>query len=239
MTSALELRHYGHDDLPEIRQTLLDVHGDVYAAEMEDEFNQRFPWFVDHWGGHPEFACVIAHDGAEVVGFAYGAPAKDGWEWWREHLEAVPGGTTTFHFSELMVREQWRKTGVAERLHRALMDARDEDLAALLVDAAHPRVQALYESWGYRKAGEDQPFPDSPVFAVMLVDLPLSRCSLLGPEPVALRRSEMANNGVPDTVVSVWAGRSDPGFAKRTYVHPDPQSLEAGSDKAAELLGRL
>ncbi|MCZ9342327.1 tyrosine-type recombinase/integrase, partial [Streptomyces sp. TRM76130] len=36
--------------------------------------------------------------------------------------------------------------------------------------------------------------------------------------------SWMANNGVPDTVVSAWAGHSDLGFTKRVYVHPDPQS---------------
>ncbi|MFC8517504.1 tyrosine-type recombinase/integrase [Streptomyces sp. NPDC057257] len=48
--------------------------------------------------------------------------------------------------------------------------------------------------------------------------------------------SWMANNGVPDTVVSAWAGHSDLGFTKRTYVHPDPQSLKAGSDKLGELL---
>lgn len=48
--------------------------------------------------------------------------------------------------------------------------------------------------------------------------------------------SWMANNGVPDTVVSAWAGHADLGFTKRIYVHPDPQSLKAGSDKLAELL---
>jgi integrase len=48
--------------------------------------------------------------------------------------------------------------------------------------------------------------------------------------------SWMANNGVPDTVVSAWAGHSDLSFTKRTYVHPDPQSLRAGSDKLGELL---
>ncbi|MFE9340815.1 acetyltransferase [Streptomyces sp. NPDC007063] len=72
-----------------------------------------------------------------------------------------------------MVREPWRKTGTAEQLHRALMDARDEALAALLVDVTHPKVEALYTSWGYRKVGEDQPFPDSPVYAVMIANLPL------------------------------------------------------------------
>jgi len=48
--------------------------------------------------------------------------------------------------------------------------------------------------------------------------------------------SWMANNGVPDTVVSAWAGHSDLSFTKRVYVHPDPQSLKAGSDKLGELL---
>ena len=36
-------------------------------------------------------------------------------------------------------------------------------------------VQAMYESWGYRKVGVRQPFPDSPVYAVMLAELPLAR----------------------------------------------------------------
>ena len=66
------------------------------------------------------------------------------------------------------------RPGEAERLHRALMDARDEDLAVLLVDVTHPKVEALYESWGYRKVGERQPFPDSPLYAVMLAQLPLT-----------------------------------------------------------------
>ncbi|WP_307835273.1 tyrosine-type recombinase/integrase [Streptomyces adelaidensis] len=49
--------------------------------------------------------------------------------------------------------------------------------------------------------------------------------------------SWMANNGVPDTVVSAWAGHSDLSFTKRVYVHPDPQSLKAGSEKLSELPG--
>ncbi|MEV6088880.1 hypothetical protein AB0N39_02155 [Streptomyces cellulosae] len=46
-----------------------------------------------------------------------------------------------------------------------------------------------------------------------------------------------ADNGAPDTVISAWAGHPDLGFTKRTYVHPDPQSPKAGSEKLAELLG--
>ncbi|WP_205614456.1 site-specific integrase [Streptomyces dangxiongensis] len=49
--------------------------------------------------------------------------------------------------------------------------------------------------------------------------------------------SWMADGGVPDTVVSAWAGHSDLAFTKRNHVHPDPQSLMAGSEKLMELLG--
>lgn len=49
--------------------------------------------------------------------------------------------------------------------------------------------------------------------------------------------SWMANNGVPDTVVSAWAGHSDLSFTKRTCVHRGPESLRAGSEKLSELLG--
>ncbi|WP_329179132.1 GNAT family N-acetyltransferase [Streptomyces sp. NBC_01477] len=172
MTAILDVRHYTHDDLAQIRQTILNIHADAYADNMT-EFDERFPWFVDHWGGNPGFACVIAYDGDQAIGFAYGAPAAPEREWWREHLDPAPEKHRTFSYSELAVHPDWRKKGVADRLSRALMDGRDEDLAVLLVDVDHPRVQALYESWGYRKVGERQPFPDSPVYAVMIVELPL------------------------------------------------------------------
>ncbi|MFD7894115.1 GNAT family N-acetyltransferase [Streptomyces sp. NPDC059743] len=173
INASLDVRAYTHQDLPEIRQTLLDVHADAYADAMDDPFTQRFAWFVDHWGGRPGFSCMVGYDGNEPVGYSYGAPATPGREWWRAHLDPAPERSRTFAVSELMVRPRWRKTGASVRLHRALLDGRDEDLAVLTVDTKHPKVQALYESWGYRKVGEDQPFPDSPLFAVMLAELPL------------------------------------------------------------------
>lgn len=167
------VRRFSHADLPKIRQALIDVHADAYADAMDNEFNQRFPWFVDNWGGNPDFDCVIAYDGDEAVGFAYGAPGTPGREWWREHLTEVPEKHRTFSYSELAVRTAYRKTGTAELVTRTLLDGRDEDLVQLLVDTEHPRVQVLYEGWGLRKVGERQPFADSPVYAVMIAELPL------------------------------------------------------------------
>ncbi|WP_405539680.1 GNAT family N-acetyltransferase [Streptomyces sp. NBC_00075] len=170
----LDVRHFTHDDLPQIRQTIIDLHAAAAGPDRDDDFKKKFPWFVDHWGGNPGFACVIAYDGDEAVGFAYGAPAVPGREWWREYVDQAPEKDLTFSYSELAVHPKKRKQGVADLLSRTLLEDRDEDLAVLLVDVMHPRVQALYEDWGFRKVGERQPFPDSPVYAVMLAELPLS-----------------------------------------------------------------
>ncbi|MEU8764287.1 GNAT family N-acetyltransferase [Streptomyces sp. NPDC048659] len=167
---TVDLRRYTHQDLPAVRQTLLDVHADAYANDM-NEFTQRFDWFVDHWGSNPAWSCVVAYEADEPAGFAYGAPAMPGREWWREHLTVPPDDASTFSVSELMVRPRWRKTGTAKQLHVALIADRPEALAVLLVDPQHPKVQALYEAWGYHQVGTRQPFPDSPNFAVMLLDL--------------------------------------------------------------------
>ncbi|WP_369384125.1 GNAT family N-acetyltransferase [Streptomyces sp. cg36] len=168
---TIELRHYQHADLATIRQTLLDVHTDAYADRMHEEFVQRFPWFVDHWGARAGFSCVIAYDHGTPVGFTYGAPCEPGREWWREYLDPSPADPTTFSVSELMLRPAWRKKRLGERLHTALLHGRPEALAVLTVDTKRPRLQAMYEAWGYRKVGEQQPFPDSPLYAVMLLDL--------------------------------------------------------------------
>ncbi len=151
-TATVELRHFGHDDLPKIRQALLDVHADAYEDDMT-EFDERFPWFVHHWGSHPGFACVIGYEGTEPVGFAYGAPATPGREWWREHVRDPGPDDSTFSVSELMVRQQWRKTGTAERLHTALLADRPEALAVLLVDPDRPKVQPSTSSGDTQRSG--------------------------------------------------------------------------------------
>jgi integrase len=47
----------------------------------------------------------------------------------------------------------------------------------------------------------------------------------------------LATNGVPDVIVSAWAGHSDLSLAKRVYVHPSAKDLEQGRDALAALLG--
>ncbi|MFJ3365804.1 GNAT family N-acetyltransferase [Streptomyces anthocyanicus] len=170
MTKEIDLRLHEGKSLPSgFKQMLIEVHADAYADAMNDEFNQRFPWFVDHWSAMDGFTCVVAFEGEEPAGFAYGAPQQAGREWWRStHFEPNNGYTATYAVSEVMVRPKWRKQGISDRLHEALLKECSTDLAVLLVDVTHPKVQELYERWGYEKVGEQQPFADSPVYAVMV-----------------------------------------------------------------------
>jgi hypothetical protein len=57
-------------------------------------------------------------------------------------------------------------------LHETLLAERNEERATLLVDPTRSdgRLKAVYESWGYRDIGAQQPFDDSPIFATMLRD---------------------------------------------------------------------
>ncbi|HEV2635824.1 MAG TPA: GNAT family N-acetyltransferase [Actinocrinis sp.] len=167
----IELRKYSHDDLTSIRQTLIDIQKEVHAASMDDPFRQRFWWFVDHWGDNVDFSCFVAYDGDEAIGFSYGAPSEPGREWWRRHWSPDTPDTSTFAVSELMVRAKWRKTGTGERLHDALLTDRPEAFAVLTVNTGAPRLQALYQSWGYERVGEHHAFADSPLYAVMVKHL--------------------------------------------------------------------
>ena len=51
------------------------------------------------------------------------------------------------------------------------MAQRREARASLLVDTEHPKVRALYESWGYRQVGQMQPFEDSSLYDAMVLPL--------------------------------------------------------------------
>jgi GNAT superfamily N-acetyltransferase len=176
----IDVRHYGAQDAPAIREVLLDIHDEVYDGS-DDPLADRaqFAVFADHWSQCEGFACAIGYttDG-EPVGYAYGAPLSPDTTWWTS-LHPHPGddftretGERTFALSELMVRTPWRKTGAAHRLHDALLAHRTEQRVTLLVHQQHPKVVTLYTSWGYHTIGATTPpFPGAPDLYAMVLPL--------------------------------------------------------------------
>ncbi|MBH1939222.1 GNAT family N-acetyltransferase [Streptomyces sp. AV19] len=138
---------------------------------------ERFVEFVDLWSTRPGWACVVGYDDTTPVGYAYGAPLATGSPWWSDVHPLLAGdftretGRRTFALSELMVTRDRRGTGAAAQIHDELLRHRQEERATLAVDAAHPRVRALYERWRYTHVGQSKPFDDSPLFDIMIRDL--------------------------------------------------------------------
>ncbi|WP_329217998.1 GNAT family N-acetyltransferase [Streptomyces sp. NBC_01485] len=156
----LTTSYYTGERLTEIRGTILDVYADVYADDIATNpfFSmQRFEERLDSHVAAGGWGCVIASVDREAAGFTYGFTARD--------------DDTTFKLCENMLRPEWRKRGVSPLMHDELMSHRQEKRAELLVRRERPRLRALYEGWGYEHAGEKLPFPDSPLYDVMVLTL--------------------------------------------------------------------
>ncbi|WP_405794550.1 GNAT family N-acetyltransferase [Streptomyces sp. NBC_01506] len=156
----LTISYYTLEQLPQIRSTILGVYADVYADEIDSDPFFSIERFEERLALHtsaPGWACAIAEVGDHVAGYTYGFTARD--------------DEGTFKLCENMLRQTWRKRGISRLMHDELMSHRQERLSQLLVRRERPRLRAMYETWGYGRAGEKLPFPDSPLYDVMVLKL--------------------------------------------------------------------
>ncbi|MFB7274089.1 GNAT family N-acetyltransferase [Streptomyces sp. NPDC056244] len=156
----LTISYYTRARLPQIRGTILDVYADVYADDIRSDLFFSMERFEERLEAHtsaPGWGCAVAEVGDQVAGFTYGFTARD--------------DTTTFKLCENMLRQEWRKRGISRLMHDELMSHRQEQRSQLLVRRERPRLRAMYETWGYEHAGEKLPFPDSPLYDVMVLEL--------------------------------------------------------------------
>jgi GNAT superfamily N-acetyltransferase len=111
----------------------------------------------------------------DLVGYAYGFPLGPATRWWHGWIGDPPAGFTTedgqrtWAVSEIMVREPWRRQGIARRLHDELLRDRPEERATLLVEPENGPAQAAYASWGWQHVGQLRPdWPDAPLYDVLV-----------------------------------------------------------------------
>lgn len=162
----------------------LDTVSDLYAAAFFPPPHNQGPTelgrMIDAWSRRletPGFRLVIAEHDARAIGCAYGHQLRADTTWWSNALERLPEDVTaegegrTLAVIDMMVREEWRRRGIAEVLHTHLLAGRTEERATLLVDPANEPARAAYRKWGYDTVGRIQPFPNSPKFEAMIKDL--------------------------------------------------------------------
>jgi integrase len=172
---------------------------------------------------------------------------------WKEDVDLDGAGTIAINNTRTIVYDRSRKKGqrntVVEKHPKSESGKRVLPLPAPL----HQALRAFRAQQAKEKLAAGSKYQDNGYVLVDELGRPwktdrLRRQAYKLMEQAGVRKvrlydarhaclSWMANNGVPDTVVSAWAGHSDLSFTKRVYVHPDPQSLKAGSEKLSELLG--
>lgn len=163
---------------------------EVYAAARADQAHnpfysrERFLQRLEMYVPGRDFELVTATIDDVLIGFAFGNPRDKSAEIWELVSTALPDVDVpatpdpVYIFRELNVRPDWQRRGVGRALHDALLAPRPESLADLLVRPDN-LARLAYLSWGWRKLGEQQPFPDSPVFEEMVRELPLQPTNAL------------------------------------------------------------
>ncbi|MEV7596674.1 GNAT family N-acetyltransferase [Kitasatospora sp. NPDC089797] len=159
---------------------LREVFSDAFAeppynegpADVERAF-RRFRSQVRRRG----FRAVIAFDSDTVVGMAYGYPLSANTGWWDTLIDPVPeelrseDGKRTFGLFELAVRPEWRRQGVATRMHRVLIEGIDNARVMLNTRPEATAAGASYRAWGYERVGSAIPWEGAARHDVMVLDL--------------------------------------------------------------------
>ncbi len=156
---------------------LYDAVVPVYAAANHGQLHD--PWyhpdrfwerFVELYAPGRDFSLVVGWLGETAISYTFGSPRDNAVPFWTEVRTALPElaapGTdeSVYVFRELAVHPDHHRQGHGRTMHDALLADRPERLATLVVRKNNVPAQAAYRSWGWRKLGDRQPFPDSPVF---------------------------------------------------------------------------
>jgi GNAT superfamily N-acetyltransferase len=174
--------HHGPEAVPDLRAQLVNVHVDARSDLLDQDFYtaERFAQRLDAYAEDPTFALVTMTVDQVLVGYAFGGTLSASTRWWKGLRDATDPdltqetGTRTFAFRELLVRKAHQRRGYAHALHDELLAGRPEERATLLVRRDNP-ARELYLRWGWKVVGKMQPFPDSPVFDSMVLDLGVFR----------------------------------------------------------------
>ncbi|MFG2861130.1 GNAT family N-acetyltransferase [Streptomyces sioyaensis] len=173
MTPTVELRTF--HSLEPARQDLLDVYADVRAdlLHLPNYAVTAFAERLDRHSQEPGWVALLAYEQNEPIGYAYANTVDSEDRWWKRVTPAPSAEYTDRHavaLKEIGVRIPWRGTGIARRIHDALLVDRNEPYVSLMVNplAGNGKVHRLYESWGYADIGQSQPSPASPVLMAMV-----------------------------------------------------------------------
>jgi len=160
MTDELRLLRYDSATVDEIYDEMVRLFAEANEDILHIPFfsvRQFESAFVSQQA-HEGFELAAARIGDRLVGVIFG-------------FTEIPD--QQYAICELMVSPDYRRLGIAKRLHDELLRKRPEHRADLYVRKDNAPAQAAYKKWGWTKVGEVQPTPDAPVLDELQLPLPL------------------------------------------------------------------
>ena len=171
-------------DARELAERILPLYAEVYAdppyCEGPDDVANFRAWY-DQSAATQRMRVVVAYSKNEPVGVALGYPLLPETQWWTRLLTPLPADVDTNERGQTLVLIEWlvrkplRGQGIGKRLHDEFLAVPGMERATLTVrpEPEVEPVRAAYRAWGWRKVGQKQPFPDGPVYDLMLRTLPV------------------------------------------------------------------
>jgi GNAT superfamily N-acetyltransferase len=182
------------DSLPVVGAIYTEVYAEPLFASYPFFRASDFPARYLRNVARPGFELLVAHQAGTEVGCLYGYRLVPDTHWWEgmEWFEEMSGdltpnfstehGSRTVVIPQLMVRQQFRRAGIARLLHDSFLAGRTEYRAGLRVLPENVPARTAYLAWGWTPYGLVRPSPEAPVFECLVknlrpADAPTSRPS--------------------------------------------------------------
>jgi ribosomal protein S18 acetylase RimI-like enzyme len=145
------------DEALAIADRFVAVYREVFSqppySETEDDVGRFAGQFARH-STYPGFRCVIATEGRNLLGFAYGYLGQSG-QYWHDHVRTLLDPALhqrwvkgSFEFVELGVVSCARGRGIGGRLHDRLLDVATRT-AVLSTSPEDTTAKRLYQKRGW------------------------------------------------------------------------------------------
>jgi GNAT superfamily N-acetyltransferase len=184
MTSEVTYVRYDGPEAAARLDAFVSAYEEIYVEPPYREGPKDVAEFIEHYAvqaRRPGMRLILAREGNEVIGFAYGYFLAPETQWWANLQDVeLPAdfthedGRRTFVIIELAVRKAWRRRGIAAALHAHLLDGVDAERVTLTV-RPEPEAEAArsaYLAWGYSRVGTSHPWEDAPLYDCMVRPLP-------------------------------------------------------------------
>ncbi|MDP9792529.1 GNAT superfamily N-acetyltransferase [Catenuloplanes nepalensis] len=166
-----------------MHETLVPIYASSHAELLHEPWYSPDDWWmrlVQRYAITSDFGLVTGWINNEAIGYAFGSLDSSA-----RHKDAVTLALpqisiygSLYIFREFAVTPPWQGHGFGRQIHNALLSNRPEKAAHLLLRKDNHSARAAYTNWGWVSAGEFQPFPESPTFDAMALDLSAFRSTL-------------------------------------------------------------